>query len=120
MSVGGFAREQRLSLLIRPVSGVEGRDRASTAPAVEIRGHVVLVAGFGRPDPPGLLPSTPPTETSVAMLLADGLTTDEVAQALGIRLNTVRVHLRGIFAKTGVDWQSALVRLLMNSVATLA
>ncbi len=54
------------------------------------------------------------------MLLADGRSTEEVAQALGIRLNTVRVHLRAIFAKTGVDRQSALVRLLLNSVATLA
>lgn len=119
MSVGGPARERRLSLLIRPVTGVE-RVRAGKTPAVAV---------FLR-DTHGSMPASAelirqlfgltPTETAVAMLLADGLSTEEAAQALGIRLNTVRVHLRSIFAKTGVDRQAALVRLLLNSVATLA
>ncbi len=119
MSVGGPARERRLSVLIRPVTGVDGA-RAGRTPAVAVflrdtRGSTQASAGLIRQ-----LYELTPTETSVAMLLADGRSTEEVAQALGIRLNTVRVHLRAIFAKTGVDRQSALVRLLLNSVATLA
>jgi len=119
MSVGGSAREQRLSLLIRPVSGAqEARPGRTPAVAVFLRdaaGSAQASAALIRQ-----LYALTPTETSVAMLLADGLSTDEVAQSLSISLNTVRVHLRAIFAKTGVDRQSALVRLLLNSVATLA
>ena len=119
MSVGGSARERRLSLLIRPVPGVK-EARPGRTPAVAVflrdaRGPTQASAELIRQ-----LYHLTPTETSVAMLLADGLSTEEVAQALGIRLNTVRVHLRAIFAKTGTDRQSTLVRLLLNSVATLA
>lgn len=119
MSVGGFARDQRLSLLIRPVSGVE-EARPGKTPAVAVFLRDTQGSSQASADLIRQLYDLTPTETSVAMLLADGLTTEEVAQALGIRLNTVRVHLRAVFAKTGVDRQSALVRLLLNSVATLA
>jgi len=119
LSVGGPARERRLSLLIRPVTGVE-RVRAGKTPAVAVflrdtHGSAPASAELIRQ-----LFGLTPTETAVAMLLADGMSTEEAAQALGIRLNTVRVHLRAIFAKTGVDRQASLVRLLLNSVATLA
>ena len=119
MSVGGSAREQHISLLIRPVSGAQ-EARPGRIPAVAV--FLRDAAGSSQASATLIrqLYHLTPTETSVAMLLADGLSTEEVAQALGISLNTVRVHLRAVFAKTGVDRQSALVRLLLNSVATLA
>jgi len=58
-----------------------------------------------------------PSETSVAILLADGMTLDEAADKLGIRKNTARAHLRSIFSKTGVKRQTSLVRLLLGSVS---
>jgi len=58
-----------------------------------------------------------PSEASVAILLADGMTLDEVADKLGIRKNTARAHLRSIFSKTGVKRQTSLVRLLLGSVS---
>jgi len=58
-----------------------------------------------------------PSEASVAILLADGMTLDEAADKLGIRKNTARAHLRSIFSKTGVKRQTSLVRLLLGSVS---
>ena len=59
------------------------------------------------------------TETEIALLMADGLTLDEAADALGIMKNTVRAHLRGIFAKTGATRQAALMKTLLSSVVSL-
>jgi DNA-binding CsgD family transcriptional regulator len=51
--------------------------------------------------------------------MADGLTLDEAAEQLGIMKNTVRAHLRGIFAKTGATRQATLMKTLLNSVVSL-
>jgi len=59
-------------------------------------------------------------ESSLAMLLANGLTLDEAAVQLSVSRNTARAHLRAVFAKTGVTRQSGLVRLILNSVASFA
>ncbi len=60
------------------------------------------------------------TETEVAMLMMDGLTLDESAERLCVSRNTVRAHLRGVFAKTGATRQAQLVKTLLNSAAALA
>lgn len=60
-----------------------------------------------------------PSEASLALLLANGLTLDEAAEELDIRKNTARAHLRAIFSKTGVTRQTALVHVLLNSVISL-
>lgn len=59
-------------------------------------------------------------EASLALLLANGLNLDEAADALAIRKNTARAHLRSIFSKTAVTRQTALVHLILSSVASLA
>lgn len=59
-------------------------------------------------------------EVSLALLLTNGLTLDEAAAELNIRKNTARAHLRSIFSKTGVTRQTMLVRLLLNSVASVS
>lgn len=59
-------------------------------------------------------------EATLALLLANGLTLDEAAAELGIRKNTIRAHLRSIFAKTGVRRQTTLMHLLLSSVASIS
>jgi len=59
-------------------------------------------------------------EATLALLLANGLTLDEAAAELKIRKNTIRAHLRSIFAKTGVRRQTTLVHLLLSSVASMS
>lgn len=61
-----------------------------------------------------------PSETALAMELANGLSLEEAAEALDIRRNTARAHLRSIFSKTGVRRQTELVRIMLNSVAALS
>lgn len=60
-----------------------------------------------------------PAETGLAIQLANGLSLEEAAEALNIRRNTARAHLRSIFSKTGVRRQTELVRIFLNSVAWL-
>ncbi|WDD92186.1 helix-turn-helix transcriptional regulator [Burkholderia sp. FERM BP-3421] len=60
-----------------------------------------------------------PAETSLALLLTNGLTLEEAADASGISKNTARTHLRAIFSKTGVTRQATLVRILLGSVVPL-
>lgn len=61
-----------------------------------------------------------PSEAALATLLAQGADLDEAAEQLEIRRNTARSHLQSIFAKTGANRQSELVRTILSSVATLS
>jgi DNA-binding CsgD family transcriptional regulator/PAS domain-containing protein len=60
-----------------------------------------------------------PAESALAIELANGSSLEEAAEALNIRRNTARAHLRSIFSKTGVRRQTELVRIFLNSVAWL-
>lgn len=58
------------------------------------------------------------SEATIAILLAEGNSTDEVAEELNIKKNTVRAHLRSMFVKMGVTQQSMLVTLVLTSLAS--
>lgn len=60
-----------------------------------------------------------PAAASVASLLITGLSTEEVAEALGIEVTTVRSHLRQLFDRTGTTRQAELVRRLLLGVSAL-
>lgn len=60
-----------------------------------------------------------PAETTLTMELANGLSLEEAAEAMNIKRNTARAHLRSIFSKTGVRRQTELVRIVLNSVVAL-
>jgi DNA-binding CsgD family transcriptional regulator len=51
-------------------------------------------------------------EARIARLLLEGRTLNQAAAAAQIAYATARVHLRSIFAKTGVHRQAELVQLL--------
>jgi DNA-binding CsgD family transcriptional regulator len=55
-----------------------------------------------------------PTEASVARRLATGSGLEQIARELDISLNTVRGHLKQIFAKTGTHRQVELVCKLLS------
>jgi DNA-binding CsgD family transcriptional regulator len=118
MSVGRQSGQLNWGVVVQSISSdewTEGKQRPSVA--------VFVRDTTGRPDPPVKLAQQlfelTPAETSLAIQLANGLSLDEAAQALSIRLNTARAHLRSIFSKTGVRRQTELVRLFLNSVAWL-
>jgi DNA-binding CsgD family transcriptional regulator len=54
------------------------------------------------------------TEARVAARLASGLGVKDIAGALGIRVSTVRTHLKSVYAKTGSRGQTDLVRLVLT------
>lgn len=61
-----------------------------------------------------------PAEALLASELARGASLDEAADQLGIRRNTARTQLQAVFAKTGVNRQGDLVRVLLSSAAALS
>ncbi len=54
-------------------------------------------------------------EAGVACLLLQDKTVAEISHALGVTTNTVRFHLKQLFAKVGVRRQSELVRALLTT-----
>lgn len=50
-----------------------------------------------------LCPELTPRQRDVARLLADGKSNETIAQLLGVRLDTVKSHMRLVFDKLGVD-----------------
>ncbi|WP_425917430.1 response regulator [Pseudomonas sp. GWSMS-1] len=60
-----------------------------------------------------------PTEARVALLLAQGRRSDEVALELDVSASTVAFHLRNLFAKTGVARQADLVALVLSAGSAL-
>ena len=56
-----------------------------------------------------------PMELRVSLEIARGQTLPDIASALGITINTLKTHLKHIFAKTGVSRQGDLMRLIMLS-----
>ncbi|WP_244513119.1 MULTISPECIES: helix-turn-helix transcriptional regulator [unclassified Ensifer] len=55
-----------------------------------------------------------PAEIRIASGVAAGLTLKEMSQANGVSYETIRTQLKSIYAKTGVNSQAALVKLLMR------
>jgi DNA-binding CsgD family transcriptional regulator len=55
-----------------------------------------------------------PGEARVALAASSGLTTPETARRLGLSPNTIKTHLRKVFAKTGTNRQSELARLMAS------
>lgn len=56
------------------------------------------------------------TEARLANHLMEGLSLEDCCGPMGIRRTTARMHLRNIFAKTGVRRQGELVSLLLKSI----
>ena len=56
------------------------------------------------------------TEACLANLLMEGKTLDDCCRLLDIRRSTARTHLQHLFEKVGVQRQSELVSLLLESV----
>ncbi|MCW5687263.1 MAG: helix-turn-helix transcriptional regulator [Pseudolabrys sp.] len=53
-----------------------------------------------------------PAEAKIASLVTEGLSVTDIAQSQMVSSNTVRMHLKAIFEKTGVHRQAELVSLM--------
>lgn len=59
-----------------------------------------------------------PAEVRIAKLLLEGQSPEEIGLSLGLKLPTVRTHLRNLFEKTGTSRQTSLVRLMASLPTT--
>lgn len=58
-----------------------------------------------------------PAEARLAAKIVNGLTPEQSAQALGVKISTVRSQLIAIYGKTGATGQADLVRLVLSATA---
>ena len=119
MSVTRVSGRASLGVLVRPVPPGEWPDDRHRPTAV------AFIRDPGRKSQLSLemvrhLFGLTGAEAALALLLANGYTLDEAAVELKIRKNTIRAHVRSIFAKTGVRRQTTLIHLLLNSVASIS
>jgi DNA-binding CsgD family transcriptional regulator len=106
-----------LTLLIGPHRrGAEFAGSAVPAATVQVTvrdPHLSAVDGLILQDLFGLTSA----EAVVAAAIADGQSTAQIAQALGVQRNTVNAHLKRVQAKTGLRRQTLLASTLQRCVA---
>ncbi|MFD8371978.1 response regulator [Streptomyces sp. NPDC059688] len=98
--------------IVRAVESVLSGD-AGLSPSVQRR----LLERLSRPEPPESEPAAaePPDgltarETEVLVLIAEGLSNQEIARALHVSTATVKTHINNLFAKTGLKDRAQAVR----------
>ncbi|WP_225101004.1 response regulator transcription factor [Streptomyces sp. CoH27] len=102
--------------IVRAVQSVLSGD-AGLSPSVQRR----LLERLSQPEPtpaetgPPTGPETPPDglttrETEVLLLIADGLSNQEIARRLHVSTATVKTHINNLFAKTGLKDRAQAVR----------
>jgi DNA-binding CsgD family transcriptional regulator/PAS domain-containing protein len=107
-------REGKQPVVLRtfPIHG------AAREPFLGARALLTLTSiGAKEPAPPALLAQAfalTPAEARLAVIIAQGATTEHAAEALGISRATARNQLKSVFAKTGMHRQSELVALLSH------
>jgi DNA-binding CsgD family transcriptional regulator/PAS domain-containing protein len=132
-AASGTAIDLPQSGIVVPLKGQDGRDLAAWVLPLDggLRrqfgaGSAARVATFIReledtsPFPAELFVrryAITPAECRVMMLLVQGQTIAEAAEALGIALATARTHLARLFEKTGTSRQVDLVRMAMTAFA---
>ena len=97
--------------IVRAVESVLSGD-AGLSPSIQRR----LLERLSEPEPqPQSGPAEPPDgltarETEVLLLIAEGLTNQEIARALHVSTATVKTHINNLFAKTGLKDRAQAVR----------
>ncbi|WP_405844981.1 response regulator [Streptomyces sp. NBC_01518] len=97
--------------IVRAVESVLSGD-AGLSPSIQRR----LLERLSEPEPqPSAEPAEPPDgltarETEVLLLIAEGLTNQEIARTLHVSTATVKTHINNLFAKTGLKDRAQAVR----------
>jgi LuxR family maltose regulon positive regulatory protein len=88
-----------------------GTRAADSRPAPAARAGLTSGRDVASKEPPAVLvEALTPKELEVLERLAELLTTDEIAAAMFVSVNTVRTHVRSILRKLGVSRRNAAVR----------
>ncbi|MBW8738197.1 MAG: response regulator transcription factor [Streptomyces turgidiscabies] len=96
--------------IVRAVHSVLSGD-AGLAPSIQRRLLERLTESEKKPAPPAEPPDGLTTrEAEVLMLIADGLSNQEIAFKLHVSTATVKTHINNLFAKTGIKDRAQAVR----------
>lgn len=117
MSVDRGEEFRPLSLMVAPLH-LQHRTGEPSVAAIFIRD--LEVRQSVSPDVLGKLFGLTPAEARVVVELVKGKRPQEVADDLGVSLNTVRNQLKQIFSKTNTGRQSELVSLVLSGTAFLS
>ena len=74
-----------------------------------------LITALLRPDPPEVVLS--PAERRVMVLLTSGFTREEIAEELGVTVETVKSHLQRTYGKLGVHRQIEAINAFLDRAA---
>ena len=113
MLLGRQSRLPPLVVHVKPV-GVPRPDYAARYVAALV---LIVEPGSGRRIDPGWVATTlglTPPESRLAVLLAEGKSVREIAQATGLSKHTLYWHLRQIYQKKFISRQVDLVRLVLS------
>ncbi|MFD5541660.1 response regulator [Streptomyces sp. NPDC127079] len=97
--------------IVRAVESVLSGD-AGLSPSIQLR----LLERLSQPEPPQAPVATEAPdgltlrETEVLVLIAEGLTNQEIARRLHVSTATVKTHINNLFAKTGLKDRAQAVR----------
>ncbi|MCQ9130823.1 response regulator transcription factor [Streptomyces hilarionis] len=96
--------------IVRAVHSVLSGD-AGLSPSVQRR----LLERLSAPEPERAAPPVPPDglttrESEVLVLIADGLSNQEIARRLSVSTATVKTHINNMFTKTGLKGRAQAVR----------
>lgn len=113
---GYLTKDARGEEIVQAIEAVMS-GQAGLAPTVQRRLLDRVTAQSGRavpnaaPSPTAELPDgLTPREAEVLVLIAGGLSNQEIARALHISLATVETHINNLFAKTGARDRAQAVR----------
>ena len=67
------------------------------------------------PDTLNIMNKLSPREKEVAVYIANGISTNDIAKKLGIKLNTVSTFKKNIFIKLGIASNVELYKIFQNS-----
>ncbi|MDX3450804.1 response regulator transcription factor [Streptomyces sp. ME02-8801-2C] len=96
--------------IVRAVHSVLSGD-AGLAPSIQRRLLERLTESENKPAPPAEPPDGLTTrEAEVLILIADGLSNQEIALKLHVSTATVKTHINNLFAKTGIKDRAQAVR----------
>ena len=108
---------RRLGLTVTPVHAQEGKLADAGMKGSLVLGRERPVVADGSAVGPGDLSVLSGKELEVARHIGDGLTTPEVAAALGVAPSTVHTHLKRSYKKLGIKSKHALAALYIEAMA---
>lgn len=113
---GGFTNRAAVAVLGRE-PGVTSRPNLPSAHQEHLPtedGATLQYLLPGRPAPPPAPATLTPRERELVQHLIQGLSNQELAAVLGVTINTIKQHLKGIYSKLGVRTRAELVARMLG------